>query len=49
VRASRGTVGAPDRPVHVAASFGRTNVLGMDFLSSLGGWGVEGDALVLRP
>jgi aspartyl protease family protein len=36
-------------PVHVAAAFGRTNVLGMDFLSSLAGWGVEGGTLVLRP
>jgi len=25
------------------------NVIGMNFLSSLGGWGVEGDVLVLRP
>jgi aspartyl protease family protein len=56
-RASRGTAGRlevgpirrADWPVHVAAAFGRTNVLGMDFLSSLAGWGVEGDALVLRP
>lgn len=36
-------------PVHVAAAFGRTNVLGMDFLSSLSAWGVEGGTLVLRP
>jgi aspartyl protease family protein len=57
VRARRGTIGAlevgPIRraawPVHVAAAFGRTNVLGMDFLSSLSGWGVEGGALVLKP
>lgn len=26
-----------------------SNVLGMNFLSSLGGWGVEGNYLVLRP
>ena len=57
VRANRGTVGAlevgpirrADWPVHVAAAFGRTNVLGMDFLSSLDGWGVEGGVLVLKP
>lgn len=57
VRASRGTVGelevGPIRragwPVHIASAFGRTNVLGMDFLSSLASWGVEGDTLVLRP
>jgi aspartyl protease family protein len=57
VRAQRGTIAwlevgpirRADWPVHVAAAFGRTNVLGMDFLSSLRSWGVEGDALVLKP
>jgi aspartyl protease family protein len=32
-----------------AAEFGDTNVLGMNFLSSLRGWGVEGRTLVLKP
>lgn len=31
-----------------AAEFGDTNVLGMNFLSSLSGWGVEGRTLVLK-
>lgn len=38
-----------DMPVHVSAAFGDVNVLGMDFLSSLSGWGVEGRWLVLKP
>jgi aspartyl protease family protein len=32
-----------------ASEFGDTNVLGMNFLSSLRGWGVEGRTLVLKP
>lgn len=32
-----------------AAEFGNTNVLGMNFLSSLSSWGVEGRTLVLKP
>jgi aspartyl protease family protein len=32
-----------------AAEFGEMNVLGMNFLSSLEGWGVEKGVLVLRP
>lgn len=32
-----------------AGEFGDTNVLGMNFLSSLRGWGVEGRMLVLKP
>jgi aspartyl protease family protein len=51
-RAERLEVGAivrEDLAVHVAQEFGDTNVLGMNFLSSLSGWGVEGRWLVLRP
>ena len=33
----------------VAEEFGGTNVLGMNFLSTLSSWRVEGDWLVLRP
>lgn len=44
-----GTVRRDDMPVVVAGEFGDTNVLGMNFLSSLSSWGVEGDWLVLRP
>jgi aspartyl protease family protein len=32
-----------------APEFGDINVLGMNFLSSLSGWGVEGKTLVLKP
>jgi aspartyl protease family protein len=34
--------------VHISDSFGDMNVIGMNFLSSLSGWGVEGRTLVLR-
>lgn len=42
-----GPVVREDLPVHFADAFGDTNVLGMNFLSSLTAWGVEGDWLVL--
>ena len=51
-RAKRLTVGAIARDnlaVHISDGFGETNVLGMNFLSSLSGWGVEGRWLVLKP
>jgi aspartyl protease family protein len=35
--------------VHISEGFGETNVLGMNFLSSLSGWGVEGRWLILKP
>ncbi len=35
--------------VHISEGFGETNVLGMNFLSSLSGWGVERNRLVLKP
>lgn len=44
-----GTIERADMAVHVSDSFGDTEVLGMNFLSSLSGWGVEGQWLVLRP
>lgn len=44
-----GTIERRDLAVHVADGFGDTNVLGMNFLSSLSGWGVEGRWLILRP
>lgn len=34
--------------VHISEAFGDMNVLGMNFLSSLSSWGVEGRTLVLR-
>lgn len=51
-RVKRFQIGGIDRqdfPVHVADAFGDTNVLGMNFLSSLSSWGVEGGWLVLKP
>jgi aspartyl protease family protein len=35
--------------VHISEAFGEMNVLGMNFLSSLSGWGVEGKWLILKP
>lgn len=51
-RAERLKVGTIERrnlAVHVSEAFGPMNVLGMNFLSSLSSWGVEGDWLVLKP
>ena len=44
-------VGSIERELSVAYSdnFGETAVLGMNFLSSLSSWGVEGQWLVLKP
>jgi aspartyl protease family protein len=44
-----GTIERRNLAVLVSAAFGRTDVLGMNFLSSLSGWGVEGQWLILRP
>ena len=44
-----GPIERSDFAVHIATSLGDTNVLGMNFLSSLSGWSVEGNILVLRP
>lgn len=52
VRIARLTVGPVERKDIVAVTapeFGEVNVLGMNFLSTLSGWGVEGRTLVLRP
>lgn len=51
-RAARLKVGSIERrnlAVHVSEAFGPMNVLGMNFLSSLSAWGVEGQWLVLKP
>jgi aspartyl protease family protein len=44
-----GDVGARDLPVVVSPAFGDTDVLGMNFLSRLRSWRVEGRTLVLTP
>lgn len=51
-RAERVRVGSIQREnlaVHVSEAFGDMNVLGMNFLSSLSGWRVEGRWLILKP
>ena len=57
VSASRATVGrvtlgsleTNDLGVVVSSAFGETDVLGMNFLSRLGSWRVEGRTLILEP
>ena len=45
-----GSIERRDFDLHLAAeSAGDTNVLGMNFLSSLSSWGVQGNTLVLKP
>lgn len=44
-----GQITAHDLPIYVSDAFGETNVLGMNFLSRLRGWRVEGRTLVLEP
>ena len=44
-----GTISRRNLAVHVSEAFGPMNVLGMNFLSSLSGWGVEGQHLILKP
>ena len=44
-----GDVVARDLPVVVSPAFGETDVLGMNFLSRLKSWRVEGRVLVLTP
>lgn len=43
-----GNIERSDVAVHISDSFGDTNVIGMNFLSSLTSWSVEGRTLVLR-
>ena len=44
-----GPMVARDLPVVVAEEFGDSNVIGMNFLSKLRSWRVEGDEMVLEP
>jgi aspartyl protease family protein len=51
-RAERLIVGGIERrqfPIHVAGERGETNLLGMNFLSTLSSWRVEGQYLILVP
>lgn len=44
-----GGISASDLPVVVADGFGDTDVIGMNFLSRLAAWRVEGEWLILEP
>ncbi|MGN6269234.1 MAG: retropepsin-like aspartic protease family protein [Sphingomonas sp.] len=44
-----GSITTHDLPVVVSPAFGDTDVLGMNFLSRLKSWRVEGDTLILDP
>jgi aspartyl protease family protein len=48
-RFSVGPISRADFPVLVSDTLGDLNLVGMNFLSSLKGWRVEGDELVLNP
>jgi aspartyl protease family protein len=43
-----GSIERRDVAVHISDAFGDMNVIGMNFLSTLSAWGVEGRTLVLR-
>jgi aspartyl protease family protein len=43
-----GDIERGDLAVHISDGFGETNVIGMNFLSSLRSWSVEGRTLILR-
>ncbi|WP_243450986.1 TIGR02281 family clan AA aspartic protease [Sphingosinicella sp. CPCC 101087] len=50
-RAERMKIGPIERQnvaVHISDAFGDMNVIGMNFLSTLSGWSVEGRTLVMR-
>ena len=44
-----GSIAANDLPVVVAPAFGDTDVIGMNFLSRLRSWRVEGRTMILEP
>ena len=44
-----GPIERQDMPVHISGTDAELNVLGMNFLSSLQRWGVEGRWLILEP
>jgi aspartyl protease family protein len=43
-----GPIERHDVAVHISSAFGDLNVIGMNFLSTLSSWGVEGHSLVMR-
>ena len=44
-----GSIAAGDLPVVVSDAFGESNVIGMNFLSGLKSWRVEGNEMILEP
>jgi aspartyl protease family protein len=44
-----GPIARDDFPIHVSETLGDTNLIGMNFLSTLKGWRVEGRELILNP
>lgn len=44
-----GPMAVQNLPVVVAEAFGDSNVIGMNFLSKLGSWRVEGNEMILEP
>jgi len=44
-----GNIAREDFPVLVSDTLGDTNLLGMNFLSSLAAWRIEGETLILNP
>lgn len=44
-----GPIERRDVAVHISSNLGDTNLIGMNFLSTLSAWSVEGTTLVLRP
>jgi aspartyl protease family protein len=44
-----GPIARENFAVHIAGPGGETNLLGMNFLSTLSGWRVEGEWLILKP
>jgi aspartyl protease family protein len=47
-RVKIGPIERSDLAVHISSTLGDTDILGMNFLSTLTGWGVEGSVLVLK-
>ena len=44
-----GSIARQDFPVLVSDTLGDTNLIGMNFLSTLQGWRIEGETLILNP
>lgn len=47
-RVKVGPIERADLPVHISSTLGDTNIIGMNFLSTLSAWGVEGQVLMLK-